>query len=138
MTGQHNPDTNIKGEEARDRASERRNFFLATTLTTDAHGQISGRVRNLSTGGMMVEFANEPEPELECGQRLVAELRNIGRVSGEIAWAAGRRFGVKFDREIDPEQARKPVTAGEGTPDYVKPVLVPNRSLKNVDGWTGW
>ena len=133
---QSESDTNENGDEARDRASERRNFFLSTTLTTSSHGQIPARVRNLSAGGMMIEVASDPDPELASGQRLVAELRNIGRVKGEIAWARGRRFGIKFDNTIDPEQARKPVTAGEGTPDYIKPVLVPDRSLRNVrKGW---
>jgi hypothetical protein len=79
---------------------------------------------------MMIEFKSEPEPDLEQGQAVVAELRNIGRIKGEIAWAEGLRFGVKFDREIDPELARQPLVAGDGTPTFVKPVLVPDRALK--------
>ena len=121
----------ISSPEAMDvapRTSERRNFFLLTSISTAEHGTLSAKVRNLSAGGMMIEFADEPD--LEKGHRLTADLRNIGRVKGEIAWSAGRRFGVKFDRVIDPEAARKPVSAGGGTPDFVKPVLVPQRSLK--------
>ena len=120
--------------DGHDRASERLNFFLSTAVTSVPHGTLSARVRNLSAGGMMIEFAESPEPEFERGHRVTVELRNIGRAKGEIAWISGRRFGIKFDKEIDPEQARKPVVAGEGTPDYVKPVLVPNRSLKYVSG----
>ena len=135
MTTQPNPE---QTDEAQDRTSERRNFFLSTTLTSDVHGPSTARVRNLSAGGMMIEFAEVPDPEFESGQRVVAELRNIGRVKGEIAWARGRRCGVKFDREIDPALARQPVTVGEGTPDYIKPVLLPNRSLKYVEGLKGW
>jgi hypothetical protein len=134
---QPNPDDMIDTAEAQDRASERRNFFLGTNLSFVERGTLSARVRNLSGGGMMVELAEEPEDELQRGERLSAELRNIGRVKGEVAWVGGRRFGIKFDREIDPEAARKPVVAGEGTPDYVKPVLVPSRSLKYVESLKG-
>jgi hypothetical protein len=134
---QPNPDDMIDTAEAQDRASERRNFFLGTNLSFAGRGTLSARVRNLSGGGMMVELAEEPEDELQRGERLSAELRNIGRVKGEVAWVGGRRFGIKFDREIDPEAARKPVVAGEGTPDYVKPVLVPSRSLKYVESLKG-
>lgn len=135
---QPEPITQETSAEATDRASERRNFFLMAVLATAEHGRMSAKVRNLSAGGMMIELAEEPEPELQRGHRVSAELRNIGRVRGEIAWVEGRRFGIKFDRAIDPEMARKPVVAGEGTPDYLKPVLVPGRSLKYVDGLKGW
>ncbi len=135
---QHDPDQTSTADAERDRATERRSFFLTTTLTGLLGDPVTARVRNLSAGGMMIEVSEEPEPEIERGRRVTAELRNIGRVKGEIAWAAGRRIGVRFDRDIDPEAARKSVSAGEGTPDYVKPVLVPDRSLKNVKNFQGW
>jgi len=132
------PDPNdMLDAESHERASERLNFFLGTNLSFKERKPLSARVRNLSGGGMMVELAEEPEVELVRGERVLAELRNIGRVKGEIAWVGGRRIGIKFDREIDPEAARKPVVAGESTPDFVKPVLVPNRSLKYVEGLKG-
>lgn len=134
---QHDPDNENLVGVAKDRTSERRSFFLTTNLSGLPQGTLSARVRNLSAGGMMVEMAEEPDPEIERGQRLTAELRNIGKVKGEIAWSEGRRFGIRFDREIDPEAARKPVIAGEGTPDFVKPVLVPGRSLRYVEGLSG-
>lgn len=125
------PDSN-DSPAARDRAAERRNFFLSTNVLSPQHGTHTARVRNLSAGGMMIEF--EAVTELAPGEIITAELRNIGRVKGEVAWTKGRRIGVRFEREIDPEQARKPVAGGPGTPDYVKPVLVPGRSLKYVQG----
>jgi hypothetical protein len=131
---QHEPEATSTIEVTRDRASERRNFFLTTVLDGLVQGKLNARVRNLSAGGMMIELAEEPDPEILRGQRITAELRKIGRVKGEIAWCEGRRFGIRFDREIDPEAARKPVVGGEGTPDYVKPVLVPGRSLRYVKG----
>jgi hypothetical protein len=134
---QPTPEEMNQTDEAKERAAERRNFFLSTTMKIAPHGSFTARVRNLSAGGMMVELPEEPEAEIARGERLVAELRNIGRVKGDVAWIRGRRIGVKFDSEIDPEAALKPVVAGEGTPDYVKPVLVPSRSLKYIEGLTG-
>lgn len=120
--------------EAHPRSSERRNFFLMATVSSVEHGKLNAKVRNLSAGGMMVELAEEPDTEIARGQKFATELRNIGRVKGEVAWVEGRRFGVRFDRDIDPELARRPVSVGQGTPDYVKPVLVPGRSLRYVEG----
>jgi hypothetical protein len=120
-------------QDAADRTSERRSFFLNTVLSMDGAEGVHARVRNLSAGGMMIELEQAPEPEWAPGDRVSAELRNIGLVKGEIAWAGGRRYGVKFDRELDPELARKPVSVGkELTPDYLKPILVPNRSLGRI------
>lgn len=123
-----NPDE--ANEEEADRGSERRSFFLNTNLFVAGQPEASARVRNLSAGGMMIELEQAPDPEWAPGDRLSAELRNIGLIKGEIAWAGGRRFGVKFDRDVDPELARKPVSLGkDATPDYLKPILVPDRSL---------
>lgn len=134
---QPTPEEMNQADESKERSAERRNFFLSTTMKIAPHGSFTARVRNLSAGGMMVELPEEPEAEIAPGERLVAELRNIGRVKGEVAWIRGRRIGVKFDAEIDPAAARKPVVGGESTPDYVKPVLVPSRSLKYVEGLKG-
>ena len=121
-----------------DRASERRSFFLNTLISVDGQPIATARVRNLSAGGMMVELEKAPDPEWAPGERLRAELRNIGIVKGEVAWAGGRRFGIKFDREIDPELARKASTGPKDvTPDFLRPILVPQRSLKYVEGLQG-
>ncbi|NML04773.1 PilZ domain-containing protein [Sphingomonas sp. G-3-2-10] len=77
------------------------------------------RVRNLSSGGMMAEYA---EP-IAVGTLLDVEVRGVGWIGGRIAWAAEGRVGVAFDREIDPMAARKPVGKGTHTPSYVKPIL---------------
>lgn len=64
------------------------------------------RVRNLSPGGMMAEYAGP----IATGDSVKADLRGIGRVAGKVAWVAEGRIGVAFDAEIDPKLARKPVT----------------------------
>lgn len=129
---QHESDATMQSGEACDRSSERLNFFLGTSLKSGPHAALVARVRNLSAGGMMVELADEPEPELVVGDRVIAELRNIGRVKGEIAWVDGRRYGIRFDKDIDPEAARKPVgnNANKTGTGFINPIVVPGRLLK--------
>lgn len=63
------------------------------------------RIRNLSAGGLMAEAS----VLTKRGDQVELELRNIGRVTGRVAWVAEGRFGVAFDHPIDPKLARKPV-----------------------------
>ncbi|WP_404369246.1 PilZ domain-containing protein [Sphingomonas sp. MMS24-J45] len=77
------------------------------------------RVRNLSQGGLMAEFADG----LPQGLRVEFDVRGIGWVPGQVAWSAAGRIGVAFDRQIDPKLARKPVGQGTHTPTFVKPIL---------------
>ncbi|ODS60941.1 MAG: pilus assembly protein PilZ [Erythrobacter sp. SCN 68-10] len=65
------------------------------------------RVRNLSDGGMMAEGTNI---RVQRGNRLTVELRNIGEVSGSVAWVQDDRFGIAFDAEIDSQRARRPLS----------------------------
>ena len=67
------------------------------------------RVRNLSAGGLMAEYAGP----LDDGAPIEIDVRGIGWVSGRIAWRAAGRVGVAFDRHIDPMLARKPVGGGK-------------------------
>jgi hypothetical protein len=77
------------------------------------------RVRNLSSGGLMAEYA----APIEIRTPVEIEVRGVGWVRGQIAWATEGRVGVAFDIEIDPMLARKPVGKGGHTPAFVKPVL---------------
>jgi hypothetical protein len=77
------------------------------------------RVRNLSSGGLMAEYA----APVEIRTPVEIEVRGVGWVKGQIAWATDGRVGVAFDIEIDPMLARKPVgKSGQGA-SYAKPVL---------------
>ena len=97
------------------RAEPRDSMFLLATMRRPGGPEVQVKVRNLSSGGMMVEcpisFAR--------GELVESDLRGIGPVGGKIAWAAGSRVGVAFDRAIDPSLARKPVTGGP-QPQLVK------------------
>lgn len=77
------------------------------------------RIRNLSSGGLMVEYVDH----VAVGTSADVEVRNIGWVKGRVAWATEGRIGIAFDHEIDPMAARKPVGTGRKTPHFVKPVL---------------
>jgi PilZ domain len=93
---------------AKKRQAARDSLFLSADVRVDGAAQsVTVRVRNLSSGGMMID-ANSA---FRTGSLLVADLRGIGEITGSIAWLAEGRAGVAFDREIDPQLARMPATA---------------------------
>lgn len=91
-------------------------FLLADLMLEDTGERNKVKVRNLSSGGMMVES----DLEVEQGQRIVVDLRNIGPVRGQIAWVRSEKFGVAFDRQINPKLARKPVGTAQETPRFLR------------------
>ncbi len=94
-------------------------FVLSEVRLDGLEGEHKVRVRNLSAGGMMAEGTLKAQR----GQLVWANIRNIGWVEGLVAWVHEDRFGIAFREEIDPKVARAPVTAGEGTPRFVRPAL---------------
>ena len=97
------------------RAEPRDSMFLLATLRRPGGPDVQVKVRNLSGGGMMVEGP----VSFSRGEAVESVLRGIGAVGGKIAWTAGGRVGVAFDRAIDPTLARKSVTGGP-QPQLVK------------------
>jgi len=91
---------------AQGRAKERNSFFLLTTMK-DREGKELGkaRVRNLSNTGMMAE-CNLQTP---IGTKLTFSLRGIGDVTGVVVRHEPGQLGIRFDNEVDPMLARKPV-----------------------------
>lgn len=87
--------------------SQRRDSLLlrAEVRSLDGHDAIAAIVRNLSAGGMMAEN----EFVYPVGTLVEVQLRNLGAVTGRVAWTVENRMGIAFDREIDPAAARKPV-----------------------------
>ena len=91
----------------------RDSLLLAARLRVKGSSQAKAiRVRNLSSGGLMAEL---PEP-LPVDVAVEVDLRGIGWVAGRIAWQTEGRAGIAFDREIDPQRARKAVTVRPATP----------------------
>jgi hypothetical protein len=70
------------------------------------------RVRNISSGGLMAE-APLRSPR---GDSVEVNLRNIGWVTGKVAWIAESRFGIAFDYPIDPK-----AMAGKEKPSFEVP-----------------
>lgn len=60
------------------------------------------KVRNISAGGLMAEGTLR----IARGTPVSVELRNIGWVDGSVAWVQDNRFGIAFDKDIDPTEAR--------------------------------
>lgn len=105
-------------------------FLLAELQFAQSDHLHKVKVRNLSPGGMMVES----DLEVTQGQQLIATLRNIGAVRGQIAWVSSGRFGVAFDRDVDPMLARQPVGGTAGVPRYLRPTLGMTTSAPRKSG----
>lgn len=105
-------------DAASQRNSARDSLLLSAQLRTVEDIDVTVRVRNLSPGGMMAEYADP----IARGTAVTVELRGIGRINGRIAWTAEGRIGIAFDREIDPMAARKPVAARSTSTTVAKPV----------------
>lgn len=66
--------------------------------TVHSNGQsYPARIRNLSSGGALIEI----DSSARLRNTVEIELSDTDRITGEIRWAQGRRFGVAFAREID-------------------------------------
>jgi len=101
------------------RGRPRDSLFLVAEIQIEERSESSQvRVRNLSSGGLMADFAHP----VDIGTPVEVELRGIGKVKGEIAWTAAGRIGVSFEHPIDPMQARKPVGAPKSGPTKDKPI----------------
>ena len=108
-------------------------FLMAEVRLEGADALERVKVRNLSAGGMMAEGSLR----VMRGARLMVKLRNIDWVEGSVAWVQDNRFGIAFDREIDPAQARTPVSSADesSTPRFVRPAsIMPGYGTANPTG----
>jgi PilZ domain len=110
------------GSELPPRDRPRDSIFLGATIWFAPGGpKHAVRVRNISSGGMMIDFP-QSRPQ---GSSVWAEIKNVGEVAGCVAWSTGNRLGIRFANEIDPDAARvKPAVST--TPEYKRP-FVPDR-----------
>lgn len=93
-----------------DRQDNRRHgrdsLFLVAELRLERDGPpYDVKLRNISDSGVMAEGAMR----VIRGTRVYLELRNIGIVSGHVAWAAGDRCGIAFDESIRSSLVQFPV-----------------------------
>ncbi len=111
------------------RELDRDSLFLKAALKFvdgDDCGEV--RIRNLSAGGLMAEAP----VRTKRGDKVELEMRNIGKVTGYVAWVAQGRFGVAFDFPIDPKLARKPVGQTKlELPSYLRQQAKKHRPLQH-------
>ena len=67
-------------------------ILLVARLVTPA-GDTLARVRNLSSGGMLLETS----VALATGDAVRVELRNLQALAGRVAWTRNGRAGIQFD-----------------------------------------
>ncbi|SEK56574.1 PilZ domain-containing protein [Sphingomonas palmae] len=106
--GVFEPDTGVNAGV--DATRGRDSLFLMAKMRMAGRQPVDVRVRNLSAGGLMVELPYPVAPEGD----VEVEVRGLGWIAGRIAWQIEGRAGVAFDREIDPQRARK--TPGDAQP----------------------
>ena len=82
----------------RARSYARTSVFLRSAIETADHN-VDGIVRNLSADGACLSLS---DTSLCPGAAIRLTLRHIGRINGKIIWAKAGRFGVSFERKIDP------------------------------------
>lgn len=102
------------------RDADRDSLFLTANLRFQTGGDEGRvRVRNLSEGGLMAEAAIQATR----GTRLEIELKNIGWITGKIAWVAEKKVGIAFDHPIDPKTVRATNNGASNTvPEYLKKI----------------
>jgi hypothetical protein len=107
---------------ARQRHESRDSLFLIANIRIGPRAEvIQVRVRNLSAGGLMAEYA----APIDVGAPIEVEVRGIGWVRGRVAWVAEGRLGVAFDIQIDPLMARKPVGTGAKKSEFFQKPISP-------------
>jgi hypothetical protein len=88
------------------RGADRDSLFMQARVAIAGNAEpVSVRVRNLSAGGMLAE---SPVSVVQ-GTVVEVELRNIGPVPGRIVWTGEKKFGIAFDRAINPQSVRRDV-----------------------------
>ena len=111
------PITTDEEVAALSRGADRDSLFMqASLILPDRSHPVVVRVRNLSPGGMLAE-AKVP---VEQGAAVEVVLNNVGSVSGRIVWAGEGKFGIAFDRQIDPQAVRRQVVSQSDLPPHLR------------------
>ena len=106
------PDAHLAQREPRIR-------IIRATLLHHAGRVIGARLRNISSGGALVECREE----MPVGAQIQLDFAAGGLLDGTIRWAEGTQFGVEFAEKFNLKllQPTKPTTksAAVMTPDYL-------------------
>lgn len=99
------------------RGADRDSLFLQAGLILPGQADpVTVRVRNLSPGGMLAE-ANV---KVAQGAAVEVDLRNVGPVAGRVIWVGEGKFGIAFDRQVDPQAVRRQVVSQSDLPPHLR------------------
>lgn len=99
--------------------ASRESVFLSGQLASEGEDLGSARIANLSATGALIHVAAGLVP----AARVTLTLRNIGEVEGTVVRVHGNKVAIKFDTNIDPSLARRPVAAQPNAlPDFLRPI----------------
>lgn len=73
---------------------------------------VERRVRNLSQFGACVDNMGD----LQAGATVRVSMGSLESIAAEVVWAKPQLAGLRFDRPVDLEEARKPRRAVETAP----------------------
>lgn len=113
----HRPASVDEEVAALSRGADRDSLFMQAQLVTPGGGDpVAVRVRNLSPGGMLAEG----KAAVVQGAVVEVDLRNIGPVAGRVIWVGEGKFGIAFDRAIDPQAVRRQVVSQSDLPPHLR------------------
>lgn len=99
------------------RGADRDSLFMqAGLILPGTSDPIVVRVRNLSPGGMLAEA----KLKITQGTTVEVDLRNVGPVPGRVIWAGEGKFGIAFDRLIDPQAVRRQIVSESDLPPHLR------------------
>lgn len=99
------------------RGADRDSLFMQASLILPGQPDpVVVRVRNLSAGGMLAEV----KARIAQGTTVEVELRNVGQVPGRVVWAGEGKFGIAFDRPVDPQAVRRQVVSESDLPPHLR------------------
>ena len=82
---------------ADDRKHGRRTLSLSSSAVSDRSGEIPVTVRDISSGGLLLEAA---PGAIRVGDRITIDLFDTAPLSMNVAWASGRYFGCEFEKQV--------------------------------------
>lgn len=111
------PSTVDEEVAALSRGADRDSLFMQASLILPGQPDpVVVRVRNLSAGGMLAEA----KVQIAQGAAIEVDLRNVGPVPGRVVWAGEGKFGIAFDRPVDPQAVRRQVVSESDLPPHLR------------------
>lgn len=111
------PITTDEEVAALSRGADRDSLFMQAGLMVPGRADpVVVRVRNLSPGGMLAEA----KVKVAQGAVVEVDLRNVGPVVGRVIWVGEGKFGIAFDRPVDPQAVRRQVVSQSDLPPHLR------------------